>query len=179
MSMVEIQKEFFDSSGEKGKKRSPFFQSPGKQEQVSFSLDTLFLCILLLVMCVVVIYATGVEIGRQARSPLSKRTITIMRPVVKETPKETSKRMTGEAPPTAKTAKMQVKKFTIQAASYQEKNVAEGEAERLRKQGMDAFLIPSGKSIALCNGTYETRGAADLALAELQKRYKDCFIRNR
>jgi len=167
MSMVEIQKEFFDSSGEKGKKRSPFFQSPGKQEQVSFSFDTLLLCILLLVMCVVIIYATGVEIGRQARSPLSKKTV--MKPlekkmvkVLKETPKSTT-----------------VKKFTIQVASYQEKNVGEREAERLRKQGMDAFLLPGGKRFALCIGMYETRGAADLAASELQKRYKDCFIRNR
>ncbi|MBI4436949.1 MAG: SPOR domain-containing protein [Candidatus Omnitrophica bacterium] len=156
--MADIQKEFFDQFGEKGKKRSSFFQTQDPREHISFSFDALLLTILLLVMCVVIIYATGVEIGRQAKSPLSRRT---------------------EDRPIAKTVEKPVKKFTIQVASYQEKKVAEREVERLRKQGVEAFLITSGKSVALCIGAFETRGSADRAVAELQKRYKDCFVRNR
>ena len=93
-------------------------------------------------------------------------------------------RKEGSVPSLPKTPPPQRKepagKYTIQIASYTQRDAAETALEKAKREskGVEVFLIGT-KQFALCVGSYETRPDADRALAEFQKRYKDSFVRNR
>lgn len=67
--------------------------------------------------------------------------------------------------------------YTIQLASYQTANYANKEAERLKKKGFSPLVIPKGSFKILCVGYFATPQSAAPMLAELRKKYRDCFIR--
>lgn len=67
--------------------------------------------------------------------------------------------------------------FTIQLASYQTITGAQKEAERLKKKGLVPVILTKGKYSILCVGNFRNKESAKQVLAELKKRYKDCFIR--
>lgn len=67
--------------------------------------------------------------------------------------------------------------FAIQLASYQTENPARKEAELLKKKGFDPLVLSKGKYTVLYVGKFASKEKAKIALSELKKRYKDCFIR--
>ena len=186
MPMVEIQKELFDEfGGEKRKKKRGLFRR-SETEPISFSssFDTLLLGILILVMGVVIIYAVGVEVGHQEKSRLARRESmkTVIQPVaVRPIQPQQAQMPAGSPKKTSPPEREPVRKYTVQIASFTKSDAAEQALGKLRKEkaGVEIFLMPGSKQIALCIGNYETRAAADRALSELQKKYKDSFVRNR
>ena len=177
----ETQKDFFDEIAENEKKKKSFFRSQ-EFRKISFSssFDALLLGFLILMMAIVIVYAIGVEVGNRERMRLTgqgsiKTAVTqtvlprkeeSLPPITKVMPSPQKKEPTG--------------KYTIQIASYTQRNAAEQALEKAKREsgGAEVFLIGT-KQFALCVGSYETREAANRALSEFQKRYKDSFVRNR
>lgn len=73
--------------------------------------------------------------------------------------------------------KENIQGYTIQVATYQTKTYARQEANNLKKKGFLAVVIPKGVHTILCVGNFTDKGAARALLAQLKKRYRDCFIR--
>jgi cell division septation protein DedD len=67
--------------------------------------------------------------------------------------------------------------FTIQVASYQNKDSAQKEAEALKKNGFPVSLALSGKYTVLCIGKFNNKKSAETMLAKIKKQYQGCFIR--
>lgn len=77
--------------------------------------------------------------------------------------------------PTATQDKWQY--YTIQLASYQNKALAQKEAEALKKKGFSPLVSSKGGYTVLCLGNFPDKKKALSLLSELKKRYRDCFIR--
>ncbi len=68
-------------------------------------------------------------------------------------------------------------KYTIQVATFKTKTYAQREAERLKRKGLEALIIPVGKFMCVCVGNFSKKQEAKLALIRLKEIYQDCFIR--
>ncbi len=67
--------------------------------------------------------------------------------------------------------------YTIQIATYQTRANAQKEAEILKKKGLSPLVLSKNAHTVLCVGKFLDKQAARTTLAELKKKYKDCFIR--
>lgn len=67
--------------------------------------------------------------------------------------------------------------FTIQVASFKNKDSALKEVEVLKKKGMTTQLIKKGQYTILCVGNFPNKETAQPLLSELRKRYNRCYIR--
>lgn len=67
--------------------------------------------------------------------------------------------------------------YTIQVATFETATYAQKEAEQLRKKGFVTLVVPKGKYNIVCVGNFYSKETAKSLLAELKKRYQDCFIR--
>lgn len=67
--------------------------------------------------------------------------------------------------------------YTIQLASYENGTHAQKEAETLKKKGFLPAVLPKGRHMIICVGNFANQQTAQPLLANLRKRYKDCFIR--
>lgn len=70
-----------------------------------------------------------------------------------------------------------ISKYTIQVATFKTKTYAQKEAERLKKKGVDALIIPRGKHVIVCVGNFSKKQEAKVILSQLRKTYHDCFVR--
>lgn len=68
-------------------------------------------------------------------------------------------------------------RFTIQLGSYQNKTIAQKEAQNLKKNGYTPLIISKGKYIILCVGNFTDEVKAKSILSKLKKQYNDCRIR--
>jgi cell division protein FtsN len=71
----------------------------------------------------------------------------------------------------------QIGNFTIQVASYKSKKSADMQAQEFKKKGVTAMVLPKGEYLILCVGRFPSQDEARIALKELQKTYKGCYIR--
>ncbi|MBI1953226.1 MAG: SPOR domain-containing protein [Candidatus Omnitrophica bacterium] len=67
--------------------------------------------------------------------------------------------------------------YVIQLASYVTEGPARTEAERLRRQGLNAQVVASGRYFELRVAGYRTRDQAVSTLASLRKTYHDGFVK--
>ncbi|RKY27784.1 MAG: hypothetical protein DRP61_03350, partial [Candidatus Omnitrophota bacterium] len=67
--------------------------------------------------------------------------------------------------------------YSIQLATYTKKEIAEAEAKKLKRKGLNPLLLKKGKYLVLCVGKFRTKEEAKNLLANLKKRYTDCFLR--
>jgi len=68
--------------------------------------------------------------------------------------------------------------YIIQLASYQNKLLAQKDAESLKKIGLTPFMFSSKKGYTiLCVGSFSNKDSAQQMLTELKKKYHDGFIR--
>lgn len=68
-------------------------------------------------------------------------------------------------------------KYVIQLASYSSRNVAEKEARLLRDKGFTPLVLPKGKYTVLYAQGFANKDRAKSVLAELKKRFQDCYVR--
>jgi len=117
---------------------------------------------------------TSVEIVTETGIPSLPPQMTAQKPVGKTTTVPTVAAKTPEKP--VEQAKLQGN-YTIQVASYGKASYAQTEADRLKKEGFDAFVIQKGKYVILCVGRFPASASAQDVRLKLKKKYKDCFIR--
>jgi len=67
--------------------------------------------------------------------------------------------------------------YTIQLASYKTRKFAQKEAQDLKKKGYVTFIIPKGSYLILCVGNFSTKDKARTLLAQIQQKYRGCYIR--
>ncbi|MFH1441548.1 MAG: SPOR domain-containing protein [Candidatus Omnitrophota bacterium] len=67
--------------------------------------------------------------------------------------------------------------YTIQIASFKNKESAQKEAETLRKNGFTTLVLPKGSYNVVCVGNFENREKAENLLTKIRKKYHDGFIR--
>lgn len=67
--------------------------------------------------------------------------------------------------------------YVIQLASYKNRSFAEREVVSLKKNGFSASVMPKGGFTLLLVGNIPNKETALSMLAQLKKRYRDCYIR--
>lgn len=67
--------------------------------------------------------------------------------------------------------------YVIQLASYKERNLADKEAEALKKKGFNPLILKKGDFTVLYVGHFANKETASSMLSELRKRYVDCYVR--
>ncbi len=67
--------------------------------------------------------------------------------------------------------------FTIQIASYKNKQAIDKQAQALKKKGVTVIILTKGDYLVLCIGRFPSQDDARVALQEVQKQYKGCLIR--
>ena len=67
--------------------------------------------------------------------------------------------------------------FTIQVGSYKNKKSVDTQAQAFKKKGISTMVLPKGEYLVLCIGRFPSQDEAGIALKELQKQYKGCYIR--
>lgn len=67
--------------------------------------------------------------------------------------------------------------YVIQLASYQQRNLADKEAEELKKKGFSPIILKKGVFTVLYVGNFPSKESASAKLSELRKRYTDCYVR--
>ena len=70
-----------------------------------------------------------------------------------------------------------LKKYTIQLASYQNQSHAQKEAKTLKQKGLSALIISKSGYAVLCVGKFSNKKAAQSSLADFRRRYRDCIVR--
>jgi hypothetical protein len=73
--------------------------------------------------------------------------------------------------------KLASSKYTVQVASFKTKTYAQKEANRLEKRGIKSIIMPIGKYIIVCVGSFSQRQEAKTTLNKMRETYRDCFIR--
>lgn len=67
--------------------------------------------------------------------------------------------------------------YTIQLVTHINENVAKKEMLALKNKGYKPFVIPSGKYIQVCVGSYPEKEDAIQSLKKFKNMYGDCFVR--
>ncbi len=155
-------------------------QDPKKIRKITIGIDKIIIIIIIFILTATSIYIVGVNIGIKKglktagfdKTKESKKVnilqITKNKPKQK-TPKEkqAGRKQTGQ------------KKYyyTIQLASYKNKNAAQREAKVLRKQNIEAFILEKGEYIVLYAGKFFKKEPAEKLFLKLKRKYKDCLMR--
>jgi len=67
--------------------------------------------------------------------------------------------------------------YTIQLASYTSRAYAQKEADALKKRGLEPLIVSKGQYAVLYVGSFSDKKNARALLSDLEKQYRDCFIR--
>jgi len=67
--------------------------------------------------------------------------------------------------------------YTVQLASFKARTEAQREADKLKKKGLIPVILAKGKYLILCVGNFSSKEPAKQLVLQLQKRYKDCYVR--
>ncbi len=68
--------------------------------------------------------------------------------------------------------------YIIQVASYKKNSsYIDREVTKLQKDGYDTVTVSSGSYMGICAGKFKNKTEAQKHLKQLQRTYKDCFIR--
>ncbi len=178
-------------AGEKVLRPRVFFAS------LTFSLENLIVGLIIVSMAVLLSFSLGVEKGKRivfknpspTASPLPTAAIVPVKnnqPVLKSMPSEAKQEI--QKPVIQKTIDSEAMKdvalkdiieasYTIQVASFKNKDMAQQEATLLKKKGYQIFVLPKGNYSIVCVGKFLKKEQAHGILWQLKKQYKDCLVR--
>ncbi|MFA4981524.1 MAG: SPOR domain-containing protein [Candidatus Omnitrophota bacterium] len=201
------QKEFFEL--DKPKRSFPgfgrIFQKTDLERKFVFTLTlekTVFIAIGI-IMAMVVVYALGVEAGKSIKGPKTaaysecraKAAVSVAEPhvrTVKLTRGSTSvpppqnlstaagrKSLAVNAAARQPKAQAVVKPYTIIAVTLTRRDTAMQEVERLRKEGISAYIVPSGKYFQVRTGSYQSAISvqAKQDLIKVRRQFKDAYLK--
>jgi len=171
----EYQKELFEEFGKEKGKLKRIAEKIGERRHrlyLQISPENAVFAAIVVLMCVIVAFALGVERGKRL-TPQSRA-----RRVEKSAPK---KKPEAKKEPEVKTPAPPVKAgiYAIQLISYKKKQLAEKEKRDLSGKNIEAFIVPSGEWFQVCAGSYADIESARKALEKFSKDYKGCFIRKK
>lgn len=163
--------------------------------------NTIVLCIIF-VMAVVLFFSFGVERGKQiVKGALAEPPVTV---TVLPAPEDSSDKIrersitpagNTKAQKSASSLQQQERQqkqmpvsvpalekkekgtFTIQVASFKEKEKAQMEAKRLKAKGYEIFVFPKGKYSIVCVGKFAIKDEATEFSNKLKNKYNDCLVR--
>lgn len=69
--------------------------------------------------------------------------------------------------------------YTVQVASFKKLEAAEKEAGQLKASGYEVSVVRSGDYFRVCVGNFNERREADRVLANLKKKFADCYVTER
>jgi cell division septation protein DedD len=186
-SESDYQLELFQHSGSYGnlKKRTgkPFFTYIRGHEKV-------VLIIIGILATSVISFALGVEKGKRVAlasnnfAPPVKPAVTQEIPVNNVIPKNPA---TEPARPPVILKREMVRQlpapnsssgaYTVQLASFKKSIDAQKEAQILKNKGFITLVLTKGNYLVLCVGNFPNKETAKQQVLQLQKRYKDCYVR--
>jgi len=137
---------------------------PRLKNRLSLSYENIIFLAIGFVMCSIIFFSLGVEKGRQDANHIKRARIKekkIDRPVARKKEPE---------------VKLQ-DSYTIQLAAFKEKRSAEEELSKLERDGYGAGIKKSGGYYQVYIGGFIKEKEAERALRNLQKRYKDCYVK--
>ncbi len=173
----EYQKELFDDFGReksKIKKISDKITERRRRLHVTLGVENIVFAVIIVMMCMVVVFALGTEHGKHlgSQSLLSPRPIVYTR-VPENNPADI---VEAEAPKTEEAPKPS--RYVIQLISYKAMEPAIEEKNKLLNKNVHAVIITAGEWYQVCVGGYDNIKDAKRALVEFSKDYNGCFVRN-
>lgn len=67
--------------------------------------------------------------------------------------------------------------YTVQVASYKNKQAAQKEVDFLKKNGYASLVISKGSYVVVCVGNFNNKEKAKLVMGKLKNKYQDCMLR--
>lgn len=126
----------------------------------------------------IISFSLGVEKGKNTIVTKINSRLDVAQKKVKPLPVQNTKiTPTIKLSQALNTPTVRIRYYTIQLASYGSELPAKKEAETLKKKGFLPAVLPKGKHMIICVGNFVNQQTAQPLLAQLRKRYKDCFIR--
>lgn len=187
----QIQKELFEEFAKPDRKRSPkiLFQ-PGARRTITLTYEHLIFIVMAVIITAAAFFSLGVERGKRlkpestvlAEKKTEQASVEMAAPPkqIKEEPvKEEPVIKKEETPAQPKEApkKETVSAYTVQVASYLKKDTADKEVLRLKKEGFEPFVRPSGKYYIVCVGEFKNKSTAASTEKKLRRLYPDCYVR--
>lgn len=158
------QKELFEF--EKPKRAFPkfgrIFPFPASSTGITLSLERIIFISIAMLMLMVVLYALGVERGK-ALGYAPKAATAVIVPVKAQTVE----------------AGFKDKPYTIVVATFSNKNIAQTETDRLKRDGLDAFVSQSNSYFQVRIGFYASKEGSKTVLNRIKARYpiyKDAYF---
>ena len=193
--MVDEQLELFELTH----KTKPSTRNVGSLERVQLRPDQAVLLTMVGLIGVAVVFALGIERGKQLVR--SERLLEIPKATPSgvtsgsqtPSPRAETPSATPQDAPTSpsdrKAAPQQTPKgpsktvasrlrFAIQVVSYSQPKLAQQELQRLKARGEPAFLMMKQGRAVLFVGPFPTKANASARLSSLKRRYQDCFVRS-
>lgn len=66
--------------------------------------------------------------------------------------------------------------YTVLAVTLTRQDTAAAEAARLKREGFDAFIRPSGAYFQVCIGSHPTRESAEKSSVRVRRLYRDAYV---
>lgn len=140
------------------------FILPEIKKSITLSYENIIFLSIGFVMSCIIFFSLGVEKGRKdfykQQATSNKRQEIIEEKIAPDTEAEVPVRSA----------------YIIQLAAFREKNSAEDEQGRLRKEGYNAAVKKSGIYYQVYIGGFDTKKDAEVLLTKLKKKYNDCYI---
>jgi hypothetical protein len=172
---------FSKVEGSRRRRSSAFFSRIWAYEKV-------ILLVIGFLVCAAVAFSLGVEKGRHiagikgipavakasprpvAVKPVAAKPATLRPLASRPATTQVIARQPVQAPPVSGA-------YTIQLASYKSRDLAQQEADALKKKGLTPVFVSKGEYVVLCVGNFVNKETAKSLLPALEKQYRDCFIR--
>lgn len=155
---------------------------------ISFSLDTLIVIIIGMMMVNLSAFVLGIERGKTlAKNEQTKVKViepavvdaglplTVPIPLAIEEKKVITS--TVEKKQIVNNDSIPADGYIIQLVTYSSDSYANNEVNRLTAQGLDGHVLKSGSFYIVYSGTYNSKVKANEKLASFKQRYKDCFVK--
>ncbi|MBL7196886.1 MAG: SPOR domain-containing protein [Candidatus Omnitrophica bacterium] len=157
----------------------------GKTSEFKFPTQ-LYIKFACLIIVIIMSFALGVERGKiisrkeistrfqaDSKSPEITKNIATKDEKIQKQPVDNKK-----LEKKVKDEKIQTSGYIIQVASYKKNSsYIEKEITKLQRNGYDTLTISGGEYMGICAGKFTNKKEAQKHQKELQRTYKDCFIR--
>ena len=174
----QVQKELFDEftpAQKRRQSRNAFNPKPKKIFTLSY--EHLVLVSIGVIMIAVIAFSLGVEKGKKVAKQNGYDISVSVKELDEKEPLKSIQQIETATRDIDLPKPQLPERYTIQAASFAKKEIADKQASTLTSQGFDAFVLVKGKYSILCIGRFASRDQAGKEQKLLRKKYNDCLIR--
>lgn len=143
--------------------------------------EKIILTIIVFVASGIVFFSLGVEKGKRISVLKTGSRLDIaLKALPQPAPQQSAPaaEIKKEAPaPEKEEVQYEARNYTIQVASFTNRTSAQKEASRLKTKGMSVVVLPKGKYLIVCVGSFNKKEEAQSTLSKLKKNYQDCIVR--